>query len=125
MPRSVSVHVNRAALGIRDRACYEYCIHWKQKLGPRAHVVRVGLLAALRSWFTGQVIGVQVTASHNPVADNGVKIVDPDGGMLVRRWEKVRGSTGKRSLSWMHPRLTKTPFAVRHGPVGCSSSRRS
>lgn len=71
-----------------------YRIHWKQTRGPCALVVRVGLLAALRSWFTGQVIGVQVTASHNPVADNGVKIVDPDGGMLVRRWEKVRGTTG-------------------------------
>jgi phosphomannomutase len=30
-----------------------------------------------------QVIGVVVTASHNPVQDNGVKIVDPDGGMLT------------------------------------------
>jgi phosphoacetylglucosamine mutase len=50
--------------------------------------IRVGLLAALRAWHTGRVIGVMVTASHNPVQDNGVKIVDPDGGMLVRRWEK-------------------------------------
>lgn len=80
-----------------------------------AAFVRVGLLAALRAWFTGQVIGVQITASHNPVSglhelrreasttaanpvqheqvpDNGVKIVDPDGGMLVRRWEKASRS---------------------------------
>lgn len=31
-----------------------------------------------------------VTASHNPIEDNGVKMVDPDGGMLAQAWEKVR-----------------------------------
>jgi phosphomannomutase len=35
------------------------------------------------SSFCAQVVGVVVTASHNPVQDNGVKIVDPDGGMLA------------------------------------------
>ena len=29
-----------------------------------------------------------VTASHNPVEDNGVKMVDPEGGMLAMSWEK-------------------------------------
>ncbi|KAM0750521.1 Phosphoacetylglucosamine mutase [Meredithblackwellia eburnea MCA 4105] len=49
---------------------------------------RVGLLAALRSKSqNGKVIGVMVTASHNPEHDNGVKLVDPFGEMLHSSWE--------------------------------------
>eukprot|EP01029_Cantina_marsupialis_P028693 TRINITY_DN777886_c0_g1_i1.p1 TRINITY_DN777886_c0_g1~~TRINITY_DN777886_c0_g1_i1.p1 ORF type:complete len:558 (+),score=202.79 TRINITY_DN777886_c0_g1_i1:28-1701(+) len=52
-------------------------------------MIRMGLLAALRSCKTnGAVIGVVVTASHNPEQDNGAKIVDPDGGMLTRSFEQ-------------------------------------
>lgn len=51
--------------------------------------IRVGCLAALRAAAGGAVVGVMVTASHNPVGDNGVKLVDVDGGMLVKRWEEV------------------------------------
>lgn len=28
-----------------------------------------------------------ITASHNPISDNGVKIADPDGGMMIQQWE--------------------------------------
>lgn len=47
----------------------------------------VGLFAALRSISVNKSIGIMVTASHNPEDDNGVKIVDPDGGMLSQDWE--------------------------------------
>jgi phosphoacetylglucosamine mutase len=31
--------------------------------------------------------GLMVTASHNAEPDNGIKLVDPDGGMLAMAWE--------------------------------------
>ncbi|KAJ3411135.1 Phosphoacetylglucosamine Mutase [Chytridiales sp. JEL 0842] len=48
----------------------------------------VGLLAVLRSKFhKGQRIGAMITASHNAAKDNGVKLVEPHGEMLVQSWE--------------------------------------
>ncbi|CCD27480.1 phosphoacetylglucosamine mutase PCM1 NDAI_0K02890 [Naumovozyma dairenensis CBS 421] len=51
-----------------------------------------GIVACLRS-LTLQTsnkhsaIGVMVTASHNPPEDNGVKIIEPNGSMLLQEWE--------------------------------------
>mmetsp|Transcript_11392 Transcript_11392/g.23290 ORF Transcript_11392/g.23290 Transcript_11392/m.23290 type:complete len:638 (-) Transcript_11392:3385-5298(-) len=46
-------------------------------------LVRIGLFAALRSAsLGGEAVGIMITASHNPVNDNGIKLSDPDGGML-------------------------------------------
>jgi hypothetical protein len=49
---------------------------------------RMGALAVLRSRSRGGLaVGLMVTASHNPERDNGIKLVDPDGGMLDQSWE--------------------------------------
>ncbi|XP_064548402.1 phosphoacetylglucosamine mutase [Drosophila montana] len=51
---------------------------------------RMGVLATLRSRFReGAVIGVMITASHNPEPDNGVKLIDPKGEMLEASWETI------------------------------------
>lgn len=47
------------------------------------------MVAVVRSCVVKQVVGICVTASHNPMCDNGVKIVDPDGGMLASEWESI------------------------------------
>lgn len=50
----------------------------------------MGVLACLRSrYLDGKVIGVMITASHNPEPDNGVKLIDPKGEMLEARWEEI------------------------------------
>ncbi|CAK0783544.1 hypothetical protein CVIRNUC_006743 [Coccomyxa viridis] len=50
-------------------------------------VFRCGLLMAARALKTGAATGLVVTASHNPVTDNGVKLVEPTGYMLDQSWE--------------------------------------
>ncbi|KAK9060467.1 hypothetical protein SSX86_021171 [Deinandra increscens subsp. villosa] len=56
-------------------------------------VFRIGILAALRSLNTGgAVIGLMITASHNKVSDNGVKVADPGGEMLTQDWEPFADS---------------------------------
>lgn len=50
--------------------------------------VRMGVLAALRSRVLGgAAVGLMTTASHNAAPDNGIKMVDGDGGMLAVAWE--------------------------------------
>jgi len=64
--------------GFRDRA----------DLPLHSMFARMGVLAVLRSRSAkGAAIGVMITASHNDECDNGVKLVDSDGGMLSHEWE--------------------------------------
>jgi phosphomannomutase len=46
------------------------------------------LATAIRAKQVG-TCGVMITASHNLYEDNGVKIIEPNGGMLVQRWEEM------------------------------------
>lgn len=63
---------------------------FRTKADVLPHVMyRMGILAALRSRLLGSVIGVMVTASHNPEGDNGVKLVNSDGSMLPIEWEAL------------------------------------
>lgn len=54
----------------------------------------MGILAYLRSCSVRglPLVGVMITASHNAEIDNGIKIVDPDGGMLDQSWEPLAES---------------------------------
>ena len=49
--------------------------------------LRMGMMAALRSASLGVPVGIMVTASHNGIADNGLKLSDGDGGMIHPAWE--------------------------------------
>lgn len=50
-------------------------------------VFRVGVLTALRCLSKQSDCGLVITASHNHVDDNGVKVVDFNGEMLDSGWE--------------------------------------
>lgn len=58
-----------------------------------ADVVRLGVLPTpALSWLVhhaGAAVGVMVSASHNPVEDNGIKIVGPDGYKLRDELEEL------------------------------------
>jgi hypothetical protein len=86
--------------------------------------LRMGMLAALRSAQTKTAVGVVVTASHNPIEDNGVKMIDADGGMLAQSWEKVRGGArtvgdaGSFIEGWRCGRPALRPARPALGPRG-------
>jgi phosphoacetylglucosamine mutase len=65
-------------------------------------VFRGGVLAALRSRATKATVGVMITASHNPVQDNGVKVVEPLGEMLVQEWESLATRLANTSTENLH-----------------------
>uniref|UniRef100_A0A8C4PXJ9 Phosphoacetylglucosamine mutase n=1 Tax=Eptatretus burgeri TaxID=7764 RepID=A0A8C4PXJ9_EPTBU len=71
------------------------------------HVMyRMGLLAVLRARYTRGVIGVMVTASHNPEEDNGVKLMEGLGDMLSVSWEKHATSLASAQLGELRTQLS-------------------
>ncbi|CAD7002284.1 phosphoacetylglucosamine mutase [Ceratitis capitata] len=78
-PKNSSTPVQYGTAGFRGRAEFLDSVMY-----------RMGVLATLRSRIRGgAVIGVMVTASHNPEPDNGVKLIDPKGEMLEASWESI------------------------------------
>lgn len=49
----------------------------------------IGVISGLRSICLKSIVGVMVTASHNPVLDNGAKMIDSNGEMLDSEWESI------------------------------------
>lgn len=49
----------------------------------------IGLISAIRSLYLKSNVGIMITASHNPIEDNGVKLIDSNGEMLEISWEPV------------------------------------
>lgn len=52
-------------------------------------VFRCGILMAMRALKTNKTTGICITASHNPAPDNGVKLVEPSGEMLLQEYESL------------------------------------
>jgi phosphoacetylglucosamine mutase len=53
----------------------------------KSTMIRVGLAAAYRSFVLKEAVGVMITASHNDESFNGVKLADPNGGMMATEGE--------------------------------------
>lgn len=76
---------------------------------------RLGFVASLLSAVNnGKCVGVMITASHNAHEDNGIKMVDVDGGMLSRSWEPFATSvanskTGVEILAHIEQFLKTVP----------------
>ncbi|KAJ1622352.1 hypothetical protein T492DRAFT_885430 [Pavlovales sp. CCMP2436] len=72
-------------------------------------LLRMGMLAARRSAVMGYAVGLMVTASHNAEPDNGVKLVDVDGGMLHQSWEAYAAALANADDGDLTSALAKLP----------------
>ena len=85
-----------------------------------ATFVRMGIVAVLRSRSSaGRCVGVMTTASHNPEKDNGIKIVDTDGGMLAQEWEPIAEAIANLS----HPAEVIAYITSHEARLGCVDRR--
>eukprot|EP01041_Mallomonas_annulata_P004587 gene4587-9116_t len=81
---------------------------------------RMGILACMRSLsLKGSFIGIMITASHNEEHDNGIKLVDADGGMLTQTWEPyaevlANTSNSNEAIIFLHEMVTKEKIMTPH-----------
>ncbi|KAG2273642.1 hypothetical protein Bca4012_045898 [Brassica carinata] len=84
-------------------------------------VYRVGILSSLRSLnLKSSIVGLMITASHNKVSDNGVKVSDPSGGMLSQEWEPfadqiANASSPRELVSLIKDFVEKEEIAIEKG----------
>lgn len=88
------------------------------KMAPVAF--RVGLLLACCS--KGSWVGVVVTASHNPIDDNGIKLVHPQGGLPPPEWEQLAMDFANCDEEEL-PALVSQHLQVHSSPEGGASAR--
>lgn len=69
-----------------------------------------------------QAVGVMVTASHNAVADNGLKMVDPSGGMLAASWELLAATLANASIADVGSELAAVAGEGASGDDACAGA---
>lgn len=89
-------------------------------MGPVAY--RVGLLAAALSahLYGGRPLGIMLTASHNHIDDNGVKLVDPTGSMLPAHLEPLAEEIAATSLPHLRTVISKIISTIGKGSAPLS-----
>lgn len=71
-------HIAYGTAGFRGEACQIEHLFFN-----------IGILCGLRAINLKGNVGVMITASHNPVQDNGCKLIDSNGEMLHTDWEII------------------------------------
>ncbi|OUS44283.1 hypothetical protein BE221DRAFT_193734 [Ostreococcus tauri] len=87
---------------------------------------RAGALAAARSLaHGGQTTGIVITASHNPARDNGVKLVEPNGGTMPMALESVAEALANASEADAEAQIAALGEAARMVDASAAAAARA